>query len=164
MIEYISILGSTGSIGTQTLEVAESLGIKIVGLAALKNVSLMEEQARRFKPEYVALHDEEKAKELKLRLADTSVKVDGLRRFVGGGFGKSHRVVAGIVGIDGLLPTVSAIEAGKDICSQQGNLGNRRRYDYTLGETKEYFHLPWTASILHISKYELKTERGKRII
>jgi len=77
LIEYISILGSTGSIGTQTLEVAESLGIKIVGLAALKNVSLMEEQARRFKPEYVALHDEEKAKELKLRLADTSVKVDG---------------------------------------------------------------------------------------
>ena len=118
MIEYISILGSTGSIGTQTLEVAESLGIKIVGLAALKNVSLMEEQARRFKPEYVALHDEEKAKELKLRLADTSVKVDGGLEGVCrvAALEKSHRVVAGIVGIDGLLPTVSAIEAGKDIC------------------------------------------------
>jgi 1-deoxy-D-xylulose-5-phosphate reductoisomerase len=118
LIEYISILGSTGSIGTQTLEVAESLGIKIVGLAALKNVSLMEEQARRFKPEYVALHDEEKAKELKLRLADTSVKVDGGLEGVCrvAALEKSHRVVAGIVGIDGLLPTVSAIEAGKDIC------------------------------------------------
>lgn len=118
MIQSISILGSTGSIGRQTLDVAESLGIKVNALAANKNVRLLEEQARRFKPEYVALFDREKAKELKVLLADTRVEVlsgqEGVCQVAT--HPKSDRIVAGIVGIDGLLPVVSAIKAGKDVC------------------------------------------------
>ena len=118
MIQNISILGSTGSIGQQTLDVVENLGIKVNALAAGKNVRLLEEQARKFKPEFVALFDTQKAKELKILLADTPVKVlsglEGVCQIAT--HPKSQRVVAGIVGIDGLLPVVSAIKAGKDVC------------------------------------------------
>ena len=118
MIQNISILGSTGSIGQQTLDVVENLGIKVNALAAGKNVRLLEEQARKFKPEFVALFDTQKAKELKILLADTPVKVlsglEGVCQIAT--HPKSQRVVAGIVGIDGLLPVVSAIKARKDVC------------------------------------------------
>jgi 1-deoxy-D-xylulose-5-phosphate reductoisomerase len=118
LIQNITILGSTGSIGRQTLEVAERLGIKVHALAAGKNIALLEEQARKFKPDFVALDDDKKAKELKILLADTPVKVlsglEGVCQVAA--HPKSQRVVAGIVGIDGLIPVVTAIKEGKDIC------------------------------------------------
>ena len=71
----IVVLGSTGSIGTQTLEIArEYKGIKIEAMSAHSNVNLIEKQAREFKPKTVCLTDEEKAKDLKIKLADTDIK------------------------------------------------------------------------------------------
>lgn len=114
----ISILGSTGSIGTQTLEIArEYRGINVVALSARSNIELLEAQAREFKPELVCVTDEERAKELKIKLADTPVKV------VGGKTGlieaataqNAHTVVTAVVGISGLEPTIEAIKAKKNI-------------------------------------------------
>ncbi len=110
------ILGSTGSIGTQTLQVASKCGFKISALAAGKNAAMLEAQARKFKPEAVALFDERKAKELKIALKDTSVKVYSGESGVcalAEGFGNT--VCSSIVGIAGLKPTVSAIKAKKTI-------------------------------------------------
>ena len=73
IVKYISILGSTGSIGTQTLDVVrKNNDIKVVALSAGKNVELMEKQVREFKPVFVSMADENTVKELKLRLADIS--------------------------------------------------------------------------------------------
>ncbi len=114
----ISILGSTGSIGTQTLEVARAYkGIKVHALSAYSNIELLEKQTREFKPELVCVADEEKAKEFKIKIADTGVKV------VSGKSGLSeaavcseaNTVVTAVVGISGLLPTIEAIKAGKNI-------------------------------------------------
>lgn len=114
----ISVLGSTGSIGTQTLEIArEYKGIKIKAISANSNIDLLEAQAREFSPEIVCVIDEEKAKTLKTRLADTAVKVvsgsDGLveAAVVHG----AETVVTAVVGISGLEPTIAAIKSGKDI-------------------------------------------------
>lgn len=110
------ILGSTGSIGTQTLQVAEKCGFKISALAAGKNAAMLEAQARKFKPKAVALFDERKAKELKIALKDTSVKVYSGESGVcalAEDFGNT--VCSSIVGIAGLKPTVSAIKAKKTI-------------------------------------------------
>ena len=72
----IAVLGSTGSIGTQTLEIArEYKGIKIEAMSAHSNIDLIEKQAREFKPKTVCITDEEKAKDLKIKLADTDIKV-----------------------------------------------------------------------------------------
>ena len=73
MTENISILGSTGSIGTQALKVCEQLDIKVSALTANSNVDLLEEQGRKFKPKLAVMGTEEKAKELRIRLADTRV-------------------------------------------------------------------------------------------
>ncbi len=114
----ISVLGSTGSIGTQTLEIArEYPGIKVLGLSAYANIELLEKQAREFMPRIVCVVDEKKARELKTALADTSVKV------VSGSAGleeaacvePAKTVVTAVVGISGLLPTIAAVKAGKNI-------------------------------------------------
>ena len=76
-MKRISVLGSTGSIGTQCLEIVEKYGFEVEALTAHKNIKLLEQQARKFNPKFVAVFDEEKANELKLALADTSVKVYG---------------------------------------------------------------------------------------
>ena len=114
----ISLLGSTGSIGTQTLEIArEYRGVKVEAMTARKNTALLEKQAREFKPRLVCVTDEGKAKELKIKLADTDIKVvsgeEGLieAATVGG----AQTVVTAVVGISGLLPTIEAIKAGKNI-------------------------------------------------
>ena len=73
----VSILGSTGSIGTQTLDVCERLNIPVTAITARKSSDLVEQQARKFKPELVVMTDENAAKDLKVRLADTSVKIIG---------------------------------------------------------------------------------------
>ena len=73
----LAVLGSTGSIGTQTLDVAERHGFRVTALTAYRSVDRIEEQARRFRPALVALLDEDAAATLKIRLADTSVRVVG---------------------------------------------------------------------------------------
>ena len=111
----ISVLGSTGSIGTQTLDVAGRLNIPVLALAAHSNSRLLEAQARKFKPLIAALFDENAAADLKIRLADTPVKVlggeSGVVEVAAGV--SSNKVVAAIVGIAGLRPTLEAIRAGR---------------------------------------------------
>lgn len=117
-LQILSVLGSTGSIGTQTLQIARDCpGIKIAGLSAHSNIDLLEAQIREFAPELVCVTDERKAEELRIRVADTSTKV------IGGKEGlcqvatvpSVQTVVTAVVGIAGLLPTIEAIKAGKDI-------------------------------------------------
>ncbi len=112
-----SILGSTGSIGTQSLEVCEKHGIQITALAAHSSTELLEQQARKYHPEYVGIYNENKYTELKERLADTDIKVlcgmEGLCEIAA--LPQSDIVLNSVVGMVGLLPTLTAIEAGKDI-------------------------------------------------
>ena len=110
------ILGSTGSIGTQSLEVAREQGYSVSGLVAGSNIDLLEKQAREWKPKTVAVFDEDKAKELKIKLADTSVKVlSGSEGVCAVASGEGNTVINAIVGIAGLKPTLAAIESGKTI-------------------------------------------------
>ena len=117
-MKKIAILGSTGSIGTQTLEVIrENKDIEVTGLAAGTNVDLLEKQIREFHPNLVAMWTEEKAKELKSRIRDLDVKVvsgmDGLLEIAT--MEESEILVTAIVGMIGIRPTIAAIKAGKDI-------------------------------------------------
>lgn len=114
----IAIIGSTGSIGTQTLEVADANpGIRILGLSAYSNIELLEKQIRKYKPVIAAVIREDKAKELKLRVSDLDVKIasgeNGLSEVatVSG----ADTVVTAVVGISGLLPTINAIKCKKNI-------------------------------------------------
>lgn len=116
MEKSIVILGSTGSIGTQALDVARAHGYRVKGLAAGKNVKLLEQQAREFLPEIVAVSDEKSALELKTRLADTNIKVlsgdSGVEELA---TCKCDTLLNAIVGIAGLKPTLAAINAGNEI-------------------------------------------------
>ena len=116
--KHISVLGSTGSIGTQTLEIARAYEhIKIRALSARSNIRLLEAQAREFSPELVCVTDEDRAAELKIKLADTPIKVVSGR----GGLIEAacidgaDTVVTAVVGISGLEPTIEAIKAKKNI-------------------------------------------------
>ena len=115
-MKELVILGSTGSIGTQRLEVARRQGYSVSGLVAGSNTDLLESQAREWKPKTVAVFNKEKAKDLKIKLADTDIKVlsgeEGVCEVAGG---KGDTVINAIVGIAGLNPTLSAIESGKTI-------------------------------------------------
>ncbi|MBO5089752.1 MAG: 1-deoxy-D-xylulose-5-phosphate reductoisomerase [Clostridia bacterium] len=115
-MKSLVILGSTGSIGTQALEVCRRDGYKVEALAAGGNIELLEAQAREFNVKAVAVFNEEKAKELKIKLKDTDVKVlsgaDGVCELAGM---KADITLNSIVGIAGLRPTLAAIESGKDI-------------------------------------------------
>lgn len=113
----LSILGSTGSIGRQTLEVAEALRLPVAALTVNRSVELAEEQARRFRPKLVAAADESAACDLKVRLADTPIRVAGgpgalLEAAVLPG---ADTVVTAVVGISGLEPTLAAVRSGKRI-------------------------------------------------
>lgn len=116
MSKIISILGSTGSIGTQALDVAHKNGYRIRGLVAGQNIDMLEAQAREFGPEAVALFDSSAAAELKSRLADTNIKVlcgaDGVEQVAKL---KVDILLNSIVGIAGLRPTLAAIESKNDI-------------------------------------------------
>lgn len=113
----ISILGSTGSIGTQTVDVLDSIGAEAVALTTNRNIRLLEQQARLLHPEFVAAFDEAAAKELKTALADTDIRVsagmDGL--IEAAALPSADIVTTAVVGMVGLLPTMAAIEAGHDI-------------------------------------------------
>ena len=116
MTENLILLGSTGSIGVQALEVARKQNIKVTALAAGKNVDLMEAQSREFKPEYAVMHNEEAARELKIRLKDTDIKVlSGEKGVCEIAQGRGDTVLNAIVGIAGLRPTMTAINAGKTL-------------------------------------------------
>ena len=117
-MKYISIIGSTGSIGTQTLDIVRSnKDLKVTALAAGTSIDLLEKQAREFQPVIVAVYNEQKAEELKLRLADTNIKVcagmDGLLEAATQE--QCSVVVTAIVGMIGIRPTIVAMKAGKDI-------------------------------------------------
>lgn len=117
MTKRISILGSTGSIGRQTLDVAEKLQIPVAALAASRNVELLEAQCRKFRPELAVLFDEAAAEELKRRLSDMNIKVaggmDGL--LAAAVLDSADTVVTAVSGMIGLRPTLAAIERGKRI-------------------------------------------------
>ena len=117
-MKTIAVLGSTGSIGTQTLEVARANGdLKIAALAAGHNVKILEKQIREFSPRVVAVWEEAAAKELKTAVSDLDVKIvtgmDGLIEI--STLPEVEVLVTAIVGMIGIRPTVEAIKAGKDI-------------------------------------------------
>ncbi len=117
-MKKIAILGSTGSIGTQTLEVVrENKDIEVLGLAAGNNIELLEEQIREFRPRLAAVRSEEKAQELSVRVSDTGTKIlsgmDGL--IAVSVMEETELLVTAIVGMIGIRPTIEAIKAGKDI-------------------------------------------------
>lgn len=117
-MKKIAILGSTGSIGTQTLEVVRENGdIEVVSLAAGSNTELLEKQVREFHPKVVCVYQEDRAADLKERLKDEKVKVvtgmDGL--IEAACVPEAEIVVTAVVGMIGIRPTIAAIEAGKDV-------------------------------------------------
>ena len=117
-MKKIAVLGSTGSIGTQTLEIVRTnQDIKVTALAAGNNIELLEQQIREFSPKVVAVWKEERAKELKEKIRDLDVKVlcgmDGLLAVAAEP--EAEILVTAIVGMIGILPTIEAIRAGKDI-------------------------------------------------
>ena len=117
-MKKIAILGSTGSIGTQTLEVVrENKDIEVLGLAAGNNIKLLEEQIREFRPRVAAVWKEEKAKELRENVKDLDVKiVSGMEGLIEiSVLEESEILVTAIVGMIGIRPTIEAIKAGKDI-------------------------------------------------
>ncbi len=117
MRKKISILGSTGSIGTQSLEVCEKHGFEIISLAAHSSIDLLEEQARKFSPKYVCIYNENKYSELKQRLSDMNAEIlcgmEGLCKI--SALEENDVVLNSVVGMVGLLPTLTAINAGKDV-------------------------------------------------
>lgn len=117
MKKRISILGATGSIGTQTVDILSSIDAEVVALTTNRNIKLLEEQARALKPKLCAAFDEDAARALKIALADTNIQVqagmDGL--ISAATHADCDTVVTAVVGMVGLLPTLAAIRAGKDI-------------------------------------------------
>ena len=117
-MKKIAILGSTGSIGTQTLDVVRNnQDLLVTALSAGSNISKLEEQIREFQPMYAVVFDEKKAEELKVKVADLKVKVlcgmDGLLTIAS--MEEADILVTAIVGMIGIRPTIAAIESGKDI-------------------------------------------------
>ena len=117
-MKKIAILGSTGSIGTQTLDVVRANGdIEVLGISAGRNVKMLEEQAREFHPKLIAVWDENAAKDLAVRLQDMDVKIvsgmDGLLELAR--MPETDILVTAVVGMIGIRPTMEGIKAGKDI-------------------------------------------------
>ena len=117
-MKKIAILGSTGSIGTQTLDVVRANGdIEVVGISAGSNITLLEQQIREFHPKFAAVGDEAKAAELRNRVKDLDVKIgcgmDGMIELAT--MPESEILVTAIVGMIGIRPTIAAMKAGKDI-------------------------------------------------
>ena len=117
MVRSISILGCTGSIGRQTAAVAEHLGIRVAALTANRKIDLLEQQARLFKPSFVAVYDEEAAKLFKIAVADTEIRVgSGIEGLIEAAtLSESDCVVTAVSGAVGLKPTLAAIDERKHI-------------------------------------------------
>ena len=118
MSQKVTVLGSTGSIGRQSLEVIAACGMEAAALAANSSVKLMEEQARRFRPAIAALADEKAAADLRVRLADTNIPVlSGLEGVLEAAtISSADAAIAALVGMAGLRPTLAAIREGKRVC------------------------------------------------
>ncbi|MBR6657056.1 MAG: 1-deoxy-D-xylulose-5-phosphate reductoisomerase [Oscillospiraceae bacterium] len=133
-MKRLSILGSTGSIGTQALDVCRNLGFEVVSLAAGSNAELLEKQAREFKPKMVALYDEKAAKGLSIKLSDTDIIVlGGEEGVLKAAEADCDIVLNAVTGIAGLRPTITAIEAGNDIALANKETlvaGGKRVMDY----------------------------------
>ena len=117
-MKKIAILGSTGSIGTQTLDIVrDNPDLEVVGLAAGSNIELIEKQVREFKPRLVSLQSEKACEELKIRLADMDVEIiPGMEGLIAiAEMEESEIMVTAIVGMIGIRPTIAAINKGKDI-------------------------------------------------
>lgn len=138
MIKSLTVLGSTGSIGVQALDVARLLGLRVVALTANVRTDILEAQVREFHPDCVAVVDKNAAAELKIKIADTNTKVlsgdEGVNECASM---KADTVLNSIVGIAGLCPTVSAIRSGNRLA-----LANKETLvaggDYVTGLAKEY--------------------------
>ena len=117
MVRSVSILGSTGSIGRQSVDVAEHMGMPVAALAASRSVKLLEEQARRRKPKFVAVYDESAAKEFRIAVADTDIRVgSGIEGLIEAAtLNEIDCVVTAVSGAIGLRPTLAAIDAKKRI-------------------------------------------------
>lgn len=117
MRKRISVLGSTGSIGIQTLDAARSLGIEVLALTADTNIDLLEKQALEFMPRIIAVNDIDKAAELEVRLKNSKINIlSGIEGICKAAvIENADIVVASIVGIAGLIPVLEAIKAGRDI-------------------------------------------------
>ena len=117
MVRSISILGCTGSIGRQTAAVAEHTGIRVAALTANRKIDLLEQQARKFHPSFVAVYDEEAAKQFKIAVADTDIRVgSGMSGLLEAAtLEESDCVVTAVSGSVGLKPTLAAIDAKKRI-------------------------------------------------
>ena len=117
-MKKISILGSTGSIGTQTLEIVrDNNDLQVEALVAKSNIELLEEQVREFKPKLVCVYDDEKAKAFKNNIKDLNIEVvSGMNGMIECATIESAEiVVTAVVGMIGILPTIEAIKSGKDI-------------------------------------------------
>lgn len=117
MIKAVSILGSTGSIGRQSIAASKHLGVPVVALTANKKIDLVEQQARELKPQFVAIFDENAANELKIRLADTDIRVgSGMQGLIEAAtLPEADCVVTAVSGSVGLRPTLAAISEKKRI-------------------------------------------------
>lgn len=117
MVNSISILGCTGSIGRQTIAVAEHIGMRVAALTANRKIDLLEEQARRLKPEFVAVYDEDAAKQFRIAVADTDIRVgSGMAGLIEAAtLASSDCVVTAVSGAVGLKPTLAAIDEKKRI-------------------------------------------------
>ena len=118
MMQAISVLGSTGSIGRQTLDVAAKLGTRVVCVAAGQNLDRMEAQCRQFHPRLAVMATREAAAALKLRLGDCAIEIMyGMQGLLAAAtLPEADAVVTAVVGMLGLRPTLAAIDAGKRIC------------------------------------------------
>lgn len=116
-MKKLVILGSTGSIGTQTIDILDSIDAEVCAITVNTNIEKAEEQARRLGVGLVGVYDEQRAKELRTRLADTDIKVvSGMTGLIEAAtLPEADVVVTAVVGMVGLLPTLAAIDAGKDI-------------------------------------------------
>lgn len=117
MVKSVSVLGCTGSIGRQTLAVCEHIGMRVAALSANRKIDMLEEQARRYRPEFVAVYDETAAKAFKIAVADTDIRVgsgmEGLMEAAA--LSGSDCVVTAVSGAVGLKPTLAAIDEKKRI-------------------------------------------------
>ena len=133
-MKRLSVLGSTGSIGTQTLDVCRNLGFSVVALAAGSNIELLEKQAREFRPKLVAVFDEKAAKGLSIALSDTDITVlSGIEGVLEAASIECDIVLNAVTGIAGLRPTIAAIEAGNDVALANKETlvaGGKRVMDY----------------------------------
>ena len=116
MNKDIVILGSTGSIGTQSLEVAKMHGLNVRALTAYKNIELLVQQAKEFKPEYICIFDESLYTDLKKELFGLNINIlTGMEGLCYISSLENVLVINSVVGMVGLLPTISAINAGNDV-------------------------------------------------